>query len=168
MGQPPTLLERVGDDAHAAVGRIEHLVRRLHTISQGVHDVVGGQRHGVRVDDERIGEGGDLEHLVGQQPTGDEEPLGRVIGLGVLDQLHEVGDGSGIELVGVVDDQRPGWSGRGDHAAQSGDRVAGGATQQPGLAVAGWCLDQHHTGGFGPCQPTQQRCARETHGVEQV
>ena len=168
MGEPLALLQRVGDDPHAAVGRLEHLVRRFGTVDERVHDVLGRQRHGVRVDDERVGEGGDLEHLVGQQPAGDEQPPARVVGLGLLDELDEIGNGSGIELVGVVDDQRSRWSIRRDDAPQSGDTVAGGATQQPGLAVAGWCLDQHHTGGVGPCQPTQQRRARETHGVEQV
>ena len=73
-GQPPSLLERHRDDAHAAVGGLDHALRRGDrlVLELGL-DLLGRQRHRVGVDDEPVDELGDLVDGGRQHPPGDVE-----------------------------------------------------------------------------------------------
>ena len=168
-GQAPSLIERHRDDAHAAIGGLDHALRRGDrlVLELGL-DLLGRQRHRVGVDHEAVDELGDLVDGGRQDSPGDVE-AGR--GRRSFHTLDESFDLILVEEVGVVDDERPVVERverrRGELAAQPDGTLAGGATHEPRLAVPGRCFEQHHARDVGTGQPAQELRARKAHDVEE-
>ena len=98
---PHRLVEGGGDDAHAAVRRLDDSGGdRGRPVRHVVDDLVGGDRQRGGVDDQPVDELGDLVDRVGQDAPGDDQAQR----LGLLDAVDEPGDGVGVEQMGVVDD----------------------------------------------------------------
>ena len=104
-GQPPSLIERHRDDAHAAIGGLDHALRRRDRLVPELGlDLLGRQRHRVGVDHEAVDELGDLVDGGRQDSPGDVEAGGGRRSLHALDESFDL---VLVEEVGVVDDKRP-------------------------------------------------------------
>ena len=95
------------------------------------------------VEDVSVEEVGDLVQLIGQEAAGHDQPG---TGGGVLDAAGKGVDGAGVELMGVVDDDRGGAgrlvSQRAEVAAQTEGTRRRCATEQPRLAETDRRLDE--------------------------
>ncbi len=100
---PHRLVEGGGDDAHAAVRRLDDSGgNRGRPVRRVVDDLWRGDRQRGGVDDQPVDQLGDLVDRVGQDPPGDDQSQR----LGLLDPVDEPVDGVDVEQVGVVDDHR--------------------------------------------------------------
>ena len=131
-GSAPALVERRGDDAHAAVGGLDDALaeRRSTRRASSAATSSAVERHRLGVDDEAVDELGDLVDGGRQDPPGDDQR--RAVAAAVLDAARRaVRRASVVEEVGVVDDERPvverGRStSEAELAAQPDGAVAGG------------------------------------------
>ena len=107
-----------------------------------------------------VDEVSDLVQLVGEETAGHDQPSA---GGSVLDAAGEGGDGAGVELMGVVDDDRGGprrfVPQRAEVAAQTEGAAGRGATEQPRLAETDRCLDEGDRRRGGVVQAVEQSAA---------
>ena len=154
------LIERRGDDADAAVGRLgEPAGVRRRVRREDLDDLLRRHRQRHAVDDEAVHELRDLVDGVGEEAAGDDQP-GRAVGVldALAEQLHVVGG----EEVGVVDQhvRRRHRRARGERAevtTQAQEVDARDPARQPRLAVARRGLQQHDRGNVLRGQPGEQR-----------
>ena len=157
-GLAPPLVEGGDDQLHAAVCRLHDLVGdRPGQLGDGVDDLVGADRQGRGVEDQPVEQVSDLVQLLGKEPPGDDQSS---VGRGVLDALDEDPQRRPVELLDVIDDDRPltEWfvEQRSELAAESERPFRSGTAQQPRLAEPGWRLDQGDRWRVGSSEPVHQ------------